>query len=135
DRNTGKDTHPWIEALRQDVFGKIQRNKSEREYADRMRQRNGGSKEYRVFARSARADEIAGNDRFAVTGRQRVHGSEPERDHQREQNNLEVQFVRADQTRKAVLAFVWHGRFWLGSHRGNLNNLLRRDWRRNRLWC
>src|SRR5262249_15478422 len=58
DRNTGKDTHPWIEALRQDVFGKIQRNKSEREYADRMRQRNGGSKEYRVFARSARADEI-----------------------------------------------------------------------------
>ena len=80
DQHAGKDFEKWNDGSRQDVFRCRQGDDAEQKDRAGMRQCDDGAEHDGVPGRSARADEVGGDHRLAVTGRQRVERSQRESD-------------------------------------------------------
>ena len=74
--------------------------KPEREDADGVRRRHDQPEQRGVPRRSALADEICGDDRLAVPGRERVRRAPEERRRERARARPEAEVVVADQLAK-----------------------------------
>ena len=76
----GGKADPGVELLRHDELGEGERYEAEREDADRVGRRHDQAERRRVPGRSALADEIGGDDRLSVAGRERVRRAPEEGD-------------------------------------------------------
>ena len=68
DQEPGGEVEPRIEVLGQDVLGEEQGHEAEGEHADRVRHGHDRTQGDRVLGGAARADQIGGHHRLAVTG-------------------------------------------------------------------
>ena len=105
DEQTRDERQPRIEGVGNDELGQHERDETEREHAGGMRDCDGGAEQHGVARTALRADEVAGDERLAVTRRQCVHGAPERRDQQRDTRiDSERQVASGDQRREAVSA-------------------------------
>ena len=76
----GGEADPGIELLRHDELGEGERHEAECEDAHRVGRRHDQAERRRMPGRSALADEIGGDDRLSVAGRERVRCAPEEGD-------------------------------------------------------
>ena len=79
-----------------------ERHEAEREHAGRVRHRDDAAEQERVDRTALRADEVAGDDRLAVAGRERVRGAPERRDEERQQDHAERQVAARDERLEAA---------------------------------
>ena len=100
DHQPGRERQPRVELLRQDPRGEPQRDGAERDDAGRVRDGDGRAEHERVARAAARADEVGGDHRLAVAGRERVQRAPAERGEQQQ----DEQAVALEQRGEAVAA-------------------------------
>ena len=81
----GDEVQPRVEVLGEHVGRQRERHRPEGEDADRVRDRHGQPERDGVARGAARADEVGGDHRLAVAGRQRVHRAPSEGREQEQQ--------------------------------------------------
>ena len=102
DEQAGDQGQPRIERLGDDEAREQQRHEAEREDADGVRDGHDPTEQDGVDRPPLGADEIAGDDRLPVPGRQRVRSAPEGSDRQREQDDAERELATRDQRLEAA---------------------------------
>ena len=88
---------PGIERLGDDEAREQQGDEAEREDADRVRDRHDAAEQDGVDGPALRSDEVPGDDRLAVSGRERVRRAPEGRDQQREEDHAQREVAARDE--------------------------------------
>ena len=100
------ERQPGVERLGDDELREQERHEPEREDADRVRDGDDPAEQDRVERAAPRADEVAGDDRLAVPGRERVRCTPEGRDREREQDHAEREVAAGDERLEAAAAML-----------------------------
>ena len=101
-RSPGDEREPRVELLGDDEPREQERDEAEREDPGRVGDGHGRAEDERVARRSARADEVPGDERLAVARRERVHGAPEGGDEEREEDDAEREVATLDQRLEAT---------------------------------
>ena len=102
DEQTRDERQPRIERLGDDEPGEEQRDETEREDAGRVGHGHDRAEEHGVAGPALRPDEIAGDDRLAVSRRERVRGAPEGGEREREQDRAEREVAAGNQRLEAA---------------------------------
>ena len=101
DEQPRDEVQPRVEPVGHDELRERERHEAEGEDADRVRHRHDQPEQRRVPRRAALADEVGGDDRLAVPGRERVRRAPEERGRERGEDHEQAQVRPADERREA----------------------------------
>ena len=106
DEETRDEVEPGIELLRHDEAREQERDRAEREDADRMRRGDDQAKERCMARRSALSDEVRGHDRLAVPRREGVCHAPEESCAKRRGDHPEAELIAPDERCKARIGYA-----------------------------
>ena len=110
DEHPRDERQPGIELLRDDDGREPERHETQREHARRVGDRDRGPEREGVPRPAAGADEVAGDERLPVPGREGVRGTPERRHEQGEQDDPERRVVAPDEPREPVARVAWRRR-------------------------
>ena len=101
DHQPGGEVEPRIEPVGDDPLREQERHAAEREHAGGVGRGRDQPEQRRVPRRAARADDVGGDDRLAVPGRERVRRAPEEREHERDEHDERAEMARGRRARRS----------------------------------